>query len=110
MSTISSKTFDKEGFITFLNKININENTINKFKELPEKVERSGSTFELYINSIWYDKEDTYYTFEINYYSHELIEYLFGSKVFTDINICINNLLCELMNANIIKKNDIKCK
>ena len=97
------KKYKKEEFLKFLDKNNVSNKIINTFVELPESVERSGSTFKLDINSTWYSDEDTYYNFELNYYSEELVEYLFSSKVFSDIEISINYLLCELINNNFIK-------
>jgi hypothetical protein len=94
------KTYTKEEFLQFLEKINVNENIINKFLELPETYKRNGNIFDLYITSIWHSEGKTFYEFEINYYSESLIEYLFGSKVFTDVEHSINNMLCEIKNAN----------
>jgi len=94
------KTYTKEEFLQFLEKINVNENIINKFLELPEIYKRNGNIFDLHISSIWHSEGKTFYEFEINYYSENLIEYLFGSKVFTDVEHSINNMLCEIKNAN----------
>jgi hypothetical protein len=80
----------------------VSETIINKFNELPEKIERNKDKYELYINSTWYNVGNTFYSFELNYYSEELIEYLFNSKVFNDIELSINNLICELKNSKII--------
>jgi len=97
------KKYTKEEFLAFLEKNNVNDNIISKFAQLPEIIKHSGSTFDLDITSIWYAKDETYYTFELNYYSEELIEYLFNSKVFTDIGLSINYLMCELNDKNFIK-------
>jgi len=99
------KQYNKEDFLKFLKKNNVNDNIIAKFVELPETIQRSGSTFKLYINSTWYSIGNTFYNFELNYYSETEIEYLFSLKVFKDVEISINNLLCELVNANHIKRN-----
>jgi len=101
MMAIHPKTYTKVEFIKFLKKNNVNDNIINKFAELPETVKRpDGNVFSLYISSYWHSEEKTFYEFEINYYSFELIEYLFGSKVFKDVEHSINYMLCELKNAN----------
>ena len=102
--SIHPKTYNKENFIVFLKKNNVSENIITKFKELPETVTRSGDKFTLDVNSTWYNVDDTYYSFEMNYYSEELIEYLFSSKVFSDIEVCINNLTCDLLMRKYIIK------
>jgi len=100
---IHPKTYDKETFLDFLDKNNVNEITYNKFKELPEFVERSEIKFKLDINVIWYSHGNTHYTFEINYYSEELIEYLFSSKIFYDVDTSINFIVCELTSNRHIK-------
>jgi hypothetical protein len=98
--TAYPKKYSKEDFIDFLLENNINDNIVNKFNELPESIKKNGNTYDLYINSIRYNNENTHYEFEINYYSEELIEYLFSSKVFKDVGQSINYILCELKNAN----------
>lgn len=90
------KTYNKEDFIGFLEKNNVGNNIIAKFAQLPDTVVRSGDKFTLDVNSTWYNVGDTHYSFEMNYYSKDLIEFLFSSKVFSDIEVCINNLICEL--------------
>jgi len=102
MKQIYPKKYNKKKFQKFLEKNNVSEIIINKFNELPEKVERNKNEFELYINLIWYNIGNTYYSFELNYYSEELIEYLFNSKVFNDIELSVNNLICELQNSKFI--------
>ncbi len=102
--TAFPKKYSKEEFIEFLLKINANDNIINKFNELPETIKRNGNIFDLYINSIWYNDGNTHYEFEINYYSEELIEYLFSSKVFKDVKFSIINLLCELKSTNYLNE------
>jgi hypothetical protein len=99
---IYPKKYNKEEFLIFLKENNVSDLIINKFVELPETVERSGCIFKLDINSTWYSSGKTY-KFELNYYSEELVEYLFSSKVFNDVEISINFLLCELINNHYIK-------
>jgi hypothetical protein len=96
------KKYTKEDFIKFLKKINLSDKIISKFVELPECIIRNGSEYELYIYSTYYTGGKKYHHFELNYYSENLIEYLFNSKVFTDVEVSINNLMCELMNAKLI--------
>lgn len=102
--TAHPKKYDKESFNDFLKKRNVSETIINKFNELPELIERSGNTYKLDINVTWYNIGNTHYGFELNYYCEELIEYLFTLKVFPDIEVSINNLLCELMGMECTKK------
>lgn len=97
--SIKARKYSKQEFLKYLESHNISDETIKSFSELPEVVQRSGNTFVLDINVIWYEDGITHYEFELNYYSKELIEYLFSSKVFKNIEISINNLLCELMNS-----------
>lgn len=100
---IYPKKYSKEEFLKFLEKNNVNDEIILKFVELPETIERSGDTFQLDVNSTWYSKGKTYYEFELNYYSNDLVEYIFSSKVFNDVEISINYLQCELIAKNLIK-------
>lgn len=95
----------KKDFLKFLQKNNVNDNIINKFVELPETVVYKDVEYKLYINSTWYNIGNTHYNFELNYYSEELVEYLFNLKVFEDIELSINNLLCELINNKHISGN-----
>ena len=100
---IYPRKYNKETFLMFLKKYNVSDSTLNKFNKLPETVERSGDIFKLDINGTWYNDNNTYYQFEINYYSEDLIEYLFSSKVFNDIDASINFLNCELVTKKYIK-------
>lgn len=102
------KRYNKEEFLKFLEKNNVNDDIISKFTQLPEAVKRSGNEFELDVNVTWYNTGDTFYNFELNYYSDELVEYLFNSKVFNHIELSINYLMCELMSKKIIKGWDCK--
>lgn len=96
------KKYNKEEFLNFLNKFNVKDDVIAKFVELPRVIKSNGNEFDLDINVTWYSVGDTFYNFELNYYSEELVEYLFNSKVFNDIEISINYLTCELIRTNYI--------
>jgi len=106
--TVYPKKYNKKDFLIYLTKIKVKEEIITNFEHLPETLTHSGNTFKLDINSIWYGKGETHYTFELNYYSEDLIEYLFSSKVFNDIEVSINYLYCELINGKYI--NDGECE
>jgi hypothetical protein len=99
--------YSREDFLEkFLKKNNVSDSIISKFVELPEKVITDENIYELNINVNWYKIDNTFYDFELNYYCEELVEYLFNSKVFNDIEISINYLLCELMNNGYITLNE----
>jgi hypothetical protein len=98
--TLFQKTYTKEEFIRFLERNNVNDKIISKFEKLPEAIKRSNSQFEIYIVAIWNSEGKTHYDFEINYYSEDLIEYLFSSKVFKDVELSINNVKCLIENSN----------
>jgi len=90
--------YNKEEFLEkFLEKYNVSETIISKFVVLPKKVLKNDNEFNLYINVVFCSVGDTSYSFELNYYSEDLVEYLFNSKVFSGIGISINYLLCELI-------------
>jgi uncharacterized protein (DUF1919 family) len=106
---VTPRGYSKETFMQFLHKNNVSDSIIEKFMQLPEKVVKRHREFKLYISSTWYDSGNTHYNFELNYYSEELVEYLFTYKIFTDIEKSVNFLLCELINNNYIAKpNTIK--
>ena len=94
--------YNKESFKVFLIKNNVDEEIIDKFDSLPDKLIRNGNTYDIYINSIWYSVGNTFYNFELNYYCEEKMEFLFNSKVFSDIEISIDILLLELKKINML--------
>jgi hypothetical protein len=98
------KGYSKDDFITFLQKNNVSDKVIEKFNELPETITHKNSKYKLNISSTWYSGGQTHYSFELNYYSENLIEYRFTPKVFNDIERSINYLLCELINNGYIAK------
>jgi hypothetical protein len=100
---VHPKKYDKEEFLKYLKRNKVSTEIISKFAELPESVERTGTTFKLDVNTTWYTDGNTHYTFELNYYSDDVVEYLFNLKVFNDVEVSINYLLCELINNNHIK-------
>ena len=97
------KKYNKKEFLIFLEKNNAKNTTIDNFLKLPETVQQNGKVFKLDINSTWYSVGDTFYNFELNYYSEELVEYLFNFKIFDNVELSINYLVCELMNKKLIR-------
>jgi len=100
------KKYSKEEFLKFLEKNNISDIIISKFLKLPKTIEHNDNTFKLDVNSTLYSIGNTFYNFELNYYSEELIEYLFSFKVFNDVELSINYLQCELINNKHIKEDE----
>jgi hypothetical protein len=98
------KDYNKETFIGFLQKNNVSDKIIEKFKELPETILLRNSEYKLIVSTTWYSVGNTYYNFELNYYSEELAEYLFSLKVFTDIDKSINFILSELIKSKFVIK------
>ena len=98
------KEYCKETFIDFLHDNNFSDNIIEKFKLLPEKLKRRHKEYKIYIASAYYKTDNPYYNFELNYYSEELVEYLFSYKIFSDVEKSINFLLSELINNKYIVK------
>lgn len=102
--SIYPKQYNREDFLNFLRKYNVPNNIIGKFVDLPEAVLRNEDKFDLFVNVTFYSAGNTHYNFELNYYSEELIEFLFNSKVFNNIELSINYLLCELVDNNYLSK------
>ena len=93
---VKPREYSKNDFTKFLNKYGVNDEVVTDFKKIPETLNVNGEEFELKILTRWYNIGNTYYEFEFNYYSERIIEFLFGFKVYNDVEISINHLLCEL--------------
>lgn len=107
---IYSNQYSRENFINkFLRKNNVSNIIIDKFVSLPERIIIDDHNYDLYININVFNVGDTYYEFELNYYSEELVEFLFNSKVFQNVELSINYLICELIDKEIIVK-ESECK
>ena len=96
---------NKDSFLKYLKKIRANDKIITKFAELPEVVHRNGDTFSLQVTHTFISVSPTGYNFEMNYYSDDLVEYLFNYKVFRDVDVSINYLLCELIEKGYFNEN-----
>lgn len=106
---IHPKKHNRESFLHFLKKNKVSEKIINDFFKLPESIINNNIKYDLYIQSTWYGEGNTHYTFELNYYSEEVLEYLFNIKIINNVEVSINYLLCELINNNYINF-DENCK
>lgn len=98
MIKILPRKYSKKDFISFLQQNNVNSIIIDKFKNLPDTLKRNGGEYNLYINTTWYNVGNPYYGYELNYYSDELIEFIFNSKMFNDVEVSINYIICEINN------------
>jgi hypothetical protein len=97
--------FSREDFLEkFLKENNVSDSIITKFVELPEKIIIDGHEYGLYVNVIFCSVGDTSYTFELNYYCEELVEFLFNSKVFGNVETSINYLMCELLEKQYLER------
>lgn len=105
---IFPQIYTKAKFLELLTTNNINDNIIHKFNKLPEFIEINKSTYFIYINVTQYGVKNPTFNYELNYYSNDLIEFLFNSKVFNSVELSINNLLCNLMNIKLINVNEIQ--
>jgi hypothetical protein len=94
------KIYTKENFIKALKKNNIEDNIINRVKELPLNVTYNDSLYRLNIIVSWDNNNDTHYEFEINYYSKDNMDFLFDYKVFYNIENNLNYIECNLENLN----------
>ena len=102
--SVYPKEYTKNTFIKFLRKNNVSDDIILKFNELPELLAHKNSVYKLNVEVTWYDIGNTHYNFELNYYSIDKMEYLFGLKVFSNVEKSINYLYSELINAKFIEK------
>jgi hypothetical protein len=101
--------YSKGEFIEFLLKNHVSTTIIEKFKIIPEIVKKNNHLYKLNITCTFFSIGETFYNFELNYYSEDQIEYLFPFKVLTNIEESIDNLICDLVMAKYIEKPDI-CK
>lgn len=99
--------FNKNEFIKFLKKINVNDQTIKKFKKLPEVIIKDDAEYKLNTILTYNSGGGTSYSFELNYYSNDLIEFLFNYKIFDYFEESINYLICELDKYGYAKKEDL---
>lgn len=96
--------FNKENFLKYLRENRVSNEIIDKFVKLPENICRNDNEFKLNIVVTFFSIDKTYYNFEMNYYSEELVEYLFNVKIFNNIEVSVNYLICELFTKNYINK------
>jgi len=101
--SIQPQSYTKESFLEYLLINNVPNNIIENFKALPEVLNNRNSEFKLLISSTLFTGSDmSHTTFELNYYSEDLIEFLFSYKIFDHVERSINYLLCELTNKNFL--------
>jgi hypothetical protein len=96
MCNISHSKFTKREFILFLEENNVSPELIIKFSKFPETLKCGNNVFTLNIELIFNGAGNTSYGFELNYYCKELIEFLFNYKIFSNIELSINYLACEI--------------
>lgn len=97
------KNYNKKEFIDFLKKNNTDIDIVKRFENLPETIKYNDSDYVMNIIITWHSNHGSYYNFEINYYSEEIIEYLLNYKIFKDIEITLNYLECQLTDKNLIE-------
>lgn len=102
------KLFDKENFIEFLKNNGITNGVLNRIDRLPEVINHKKNKYFLNIVVSWHKEGNTYYEFELNYYSKENMEFLLTYKIFNNIENSLNFLECELKKRGLIDL-DIIC-
>lgn len=95
------KLFNKESFVKYLRKIKINEEIIERLSNLPDEVLYDNVWYKLYIATRWYSGGKTHYEFELNYYSEEMVKFLLNIEPYSDIEISLNHIECELRNLKL---------
>ena len=104
------KNYDRNSFIDFLRVNNVNSEIIERFMNLPESIGYKDATYVLSVTATYHNSGGSYYTFELNYYAEEVLEYLLSYKIFQDIEQSIDRIECELLARNLVDINfDIKC-
>ena len=101
---VYSSDYDKEGFLKYIKKNKVNNEVIIRFEKLPDVIKRNGDEFKLQVVYTFIGVTPTGYDFEMNYYSEDLVEYLFNSKVFHDVEVGVNYLTCELIEKGFFPK------
>jgi len=96
------KAYDKKNFIEFLHEQNVPVEEIEKLESLPESIESNNSKYKLNIIATWYSVGETFWNFELNYYSGERIEFLFPYEIKRNVVESINRLY-ELINGLVSK-------
>ena len=102
------KNYDRNGFIDFLRVNNVNTEIIERFINLPESIEYKDATYVLSVTATYHNSGSSHYTFELNYYAEEILEYLLSYKIFQDIEQSIIRIECELKERNFIST-EVKC-
>ena len=82
---------NKIELIEFLQSLDVNDIIIKKIEEFPDNIKIDGVKyyFYSYISPIDINNK---YNFELNYYSFDELEFLFGHKMFSDIETSIYTL------------------
>lgn len=105
-NSIYPRLFDKKEFIKYLESNKINRELIQIITQLPETITLRDYKYKIFINKIFYSKGNTYYKFELNYYSEELNEFLLPFKIFSNIEDSVNYLHISLKERNLINNED----
>ena len=102
--TTQPMNYNREGFIGFLKKSNESSDIIERFMNLPEKIIYKEHEYELNIRLTFYSGEGSYYSFELNYYADDILEFLLSYKVFQNIEQSIDRAECELLQRGYISE------
>lgn len=96
------KKYNKITFTEYLEKINTSTQLLERFERLPAMLIHNNIEYELNVIKTYYAGDGSYFNFELNYYSDDILEFLFTYKIFQDIEDSVNYLECELINENFI--------
>ena len=84
--------------LDFLTNIENKEDLIKNINELPEIIMIDRVKYELYIYVDPIKIENDEYEYELNYYSKDVMEFMFNSKKFNNIETSVYTLLYYLSN------------
>ena len=101
--TAQPKNPDRETFIKHLNENNVSTELIERFRALPTTLTVGDSEYKLNVVMTYYSGGKTYYNYELNYYCKETLEFLLTYKIFSNIEISINYLECELLKRKLFE-------
>lgn len=99
---VHPKIYSKEDFVSYLDRNGVSDVLIERFNKLPLSLTHNDKVYKLNINTSWNDDGTTRYDFELNYYNELLYEFMLPYKIFSDFEMSLNFVECELYNMGLL--------